>query len=37
MKRTTFALALAVAAGFSGTALAQAKEQFVPANGYWVG
>jgi branched-chain amino acid transport system substrate-binding protein len=37
MKRTTFAVALAVAAGFSGTALAQAKEQFVPANFYWVG
>jgi branched-chain amino acid transport system substrate-binding protein len=26
-----------VAAGFSGAALAQAKEQFVPANFYWVG
>ncbi len=37
MKRTTFALALAAAVGFSGGALAQAKEQFVPANFYWVG
>ena len=37
MKRTTFALALAVSVGFSGAALAQAKEQFVPANFYWVG
>jgi len=37
MKRTTFALALALAAGFSGAVLAQAKEQFVPANFYWVG
>ncbi len=37
MKRTTFAFALALAAGFSGAAMAQAKEQFVPANMYWVG
>jgi branched-chain amino acid transport system substrate-binding protein len=37
MKRTTFAIALAAAVGFSGGALAQAKEQFVPANFYWVG
>jgi branched-chain amino acid transport system substrate-binding protein len=37
MKRTTFALTLAMAVGFSGSALAQAKEQFVPANFYWVG
>ena len=39
MKRTTFAVAALAfaAAGFSGTAAAQAKEQFVPANFYWVG
>ncbi len=37
MKRTTFAFALALAAGFSGAVMAQAKEQFVPANFYWVG
>jgi branched-chain amino acid transport system substrate-binding protein len=39
MKRTFVALsALAIgAAGFSSGALAQAKEQFVPANFYWVG
>jgi len=37
MKRTTLALALVAAAGFSGGALAQAKEQFVPMNYYWVG
>ncbi len=39
MKRIAIALtALAVgAAGFAGQALAQAKEQFVPANFYWVG
>src|SRR5258706_8446845 len=36
MNRTTIALA-AASAVFSGTALAQAKEQFVPANYYWVG
>ena len=36
MKRITFAIALAAAVGFSGGALAQ-KEQFVPANFYWVG
>jgi branched-chain amino acid transport system substrate-binding protein len=36
MKRTTLALAL-VAAAFSSTAGAQAKEQFIPANFYWVG
>jgi len=39
MKRTTLALACVVlaAAGYAGTAAAQAKEQFVPANFYWVG
>jgi len=39
MKRTTLAVAALAfaAAGFSGTAAAQAKEQFVPANFYWVG
>lgn len=42
MKRNMFgglgvALAAAAALAFSGGALAQAKEQFVPANGYWVG
>ena len=37
MKRTTLALALVASAGFSAGALAQAKEQFVPANYYWVG
>ena len=37
MKRTTFVLAVAAAVGFAGNALAQAKEQFVPANYYWVG
>jgi len=39
MKRTTVALAIvAIAAlGQSGLATAQAKEQFVPANFYWVG
>lgn len=39
MKRITVALASAalLAAGYTGTAAAQAKEQFVPANGYWVG
>ena len=37
MKRTTFAFALAAAACMSGHALAQGKEQFVPANFYWVG
>jgi branched-chain amino acid transport system substrate-binding protein len=36
MNRTTIAIATA-AAVFSGGALAQAKEQFVPANFYWVG
>jgi len=36
MKRTILALAL-VAAAFSGTAGAQANEQFIPANFYWVG
>jgi hypothetical protein len=25
------------AAGFSGSAFSQAKEQFIPANFYWVG
>ena len=39
MKRTTIALAIGAlaAAGFTGTAAAQVKEQFVPANFYWVG
>jgi len=37
MKRITLAVAAAIAAGLSGGALAQAKEQFVPANFYWVG
>ena len=39
MVRTAIALAaLSLAgAGFSGAALGQAKEQFVPANFYWVG
>ena len=38
MRRTTLALAVAAAgAAFSGGALAQANEQFVPANFYWVG
>jgi branched-chain amino acid transport system substrate-binding protein len=39
MKRNAFAIAIAAvaAAGFSGAVLAQAKEQFVPANFYWVG
>jgi len=39
MKRIAFALTALVvgAAGFSGAAVAQAKEQFIPANGYWVG
>jgi branched-chain amino acid transport system substrate-binding protein len=37
MKRTTLALALVASASFSAGALAQAKEQFVPANYYWVG
>jgi len=37
MKRMTFACAVAAAACFSAGAFAQAKEQFVPANFYWVG
>ena len=37
MKRIALASALAALAGFSGQALAQAKEQFVPVNSYWVG
>jgi branched-chain amino acid transport system substrate-binding protein len=37
MKRTSVALALVAAAGFSTGALAQAKEQFVPMSMYWVG
>ncbi|HWQ37906.1 MAG TPA: ABC transporter substrate-binding protein, partial [Burkholderiales bacterium] len=39
MKRNAFAIAIAAiaTAGFSGAVLAQAKEQFVPANFYWVG
>jgi len=39
MKRSTISLACAAlaAAGFPGSAAAQAKEQFVPANFYWVG
>jgi branched-chain amino acid transport system substrate-binding protein len=36
MNRSTIALAVATAV-FSGAAAAQAKEQFVPANFYWVG
>src|SRR5205809_3910755 len=35
--KTALAVALAAAAGFSTQALAQAKEQFVPVNSYWVG
>jgi len=35
--KTGLAVALAAAAGFSTQALAQAKEQFVPVNSYWVG
>jgi len=39
MKRISFGIGLALAAalGYAGAALAQAKEQFVPANFYWVG
>jgi len=39
MKRTTLALACIAltAVGYTGTASAQAKEQFVPAMFYWVG
>ena len=37
MKRTTLALALVASAALSTGAMAQAKEQFVPANYYWVG
>jgi branched-chain amino acid transport system substrate-binding protein len=37
MKRTILAVAVAATAAFSGAALAQAREQFVPANFYWVG
>jgi len=37
MKRMSIAFAVAAAACFSAGALAQAKEQFVPANFYWVG
>ena len=39
MKRTTIALALSAlaAAAFTGQAAAQAKEQFIPHNYYWVG
>jgi branched-chain amino acid transport system substrate-binding protein len=37
MKRTTLVLTLAAAVGLPGAALAQAKEQFVPHNYYWVG
>ena len=39
MKRTTLALAVVgiAAAGFAGSAFSQAKEQFIPANFYWVG
>jgi branched-chain amino acid transport system substrate-binding protein len=37
MKRTSIVLALIATAGFSAGALAQAKEQFVPMNYYWVG
>src|SRR5438046_8941942 len=35
--KTALAVALAAAAGFSTQAPAQAKEQFVPINSYWVG
>src|SRR5947207_1623645 len=35
--KTALAVALAAAAGFSTQAPAQAKEQFVPVNSYWVG
>src|SRR5688572_5973435 len=39
MKRSTvaFAIAALAGAGFAGHAAGQAKEQFVPANFYWVG
>ena len=37
LKRIAFAFAAAAAACVSAGALAQAKEQFVPANFYWVG
>jgi branched-chain amino acid transport system substrate-binding protein len=39
MKRTTLALAVAAiaATAFSGSVFSQAKEQFIPANFYWVG
>ena len=39
MKRTTLALAVAAAVTsfYTAGALAQVKEQFVPANFYWVG
>src|SRR3989442_14454679 len=35
--KTALAVALAAAAGFSTQAAAQANEQFVPVNSYWVG
>ena len=35
--RIVFAVAAIAASGFSAGALAQAKEQFVPINAYWVG
>jgi branched-chain amino acid transport system substrate-binding protein len=37
MKRTILAMTLIASAGFSAVALAQAKEQYVPHNYYWVG
>jgi branched-chain amino acid transport system substrate-binding protein len=39
MTRTKIALAATAlaASGFSGAAVAQAKEQFIPVNSYWVG
>jgi branched-chain amino acid transport system substrate-binding protein len=36
-RRIAFAVAAVAACGFSTAALAQAKEQFVPINAYWVG
>ncbi|MGH8682070.1 MAG: ABC transporter substrate-binding protein [Burkholderiales bacterium] len=35
--RIAFAVAAVAASGFSTGALAQAKEQFIPVNAYWVG
>jgi len=36
-QRLTWTIAAVLTASFAGGALAQANEQFVPANGYWVG